>query len=123
MDLGNGHSITLWFNNWIDHDLIAPGYLDFQFSIRDLVEDIIHNYCWLTPNHLLLELIAFFHQSSSHILIGGSEVSYTLSWQGDSFGSLSLKYAWNLLRSAAVEVPWAGLIWNKFFCPRLAYFS
>ena len=44
---------------------------------------------------------------------------YTLSWF-DSFScNLSLKAAWNLLRSRAAELPWTSLIWE----PRLACFS
>lgn len=51
--------------------------------------DIIQNNSWQIPKHLPVELKAFLHQSSSPILIRGSDVQDTLSWQGDSSGSLS----------------------------------
>lgn len=53
---------------------IGPRFLGFQFSIKDLVADIIQNNCWLIPNHIPVELKAFLYQSTSQILIGGNEV-------------------------------------------------
>lgn len=46
----------------------------------------------------------------------------TLSWQGNSSGTFSLKVGWNLLRTIAAKVIWARLIQNKFVFPHLACF-
>ena len=36
--LGNGHSIPLWLDNWIDHDPTAQRFPHFHFSASDRVE-------------------------------------------------------------------------------------
>lgn len=108
--LGNGHSISLWYDKWIDHDPIASRFPNFQFSIKDSVAAIIKDYSWHIPNHPLADLQAFLQFSIANFALGELSILDTLSWQGNSSGLFSLKVAWNLLRSSASEVNWGRLI-------------
>lgn len=89
----------------------------------DSVADIVYEIFWRIPFHLPLELKGFLYQATRHISVGDILAPETLSWQGNSTGILSLKEAWNLLRSHAIEIPWSGLIWSKFVSPYLASMS
>ena len=106
--LGNGISIKVWFDNWIDHDPIASRFSHLEFSEWDLVANIIQNNSACIPTHLPVELQAFLLQSSSHIPIGGILVPDTLSWQGNHSGKLSLKEAWHTLRTSQAVVNWSA---------------
>lgn len=54
--LVNGKSINLWYDNWIDLQPIAPKFPRFQFSVDDLVANIIVENAWHIPNQLLAQL-------------------------------------------------------------------
>lgn len=47
--VGNGHSISLWFDNWIDQDPIASWFPYIQFSDMELVAEIIMDNAWQIP--------------------------------------------------------------------------
>lgn len=112
--VGNGSFISLWFDNWLDNGPIASRFPLLQFSQSDLVKDIIQGNSWLIPSHLPDGLRAFLLQAANQFLLGGPSVKDTLSWQGHPTSSLSLKAAWNILRTSADKVVRVGLILAKF---------
>ena len=57
------------------------------------------------------------------MIIGGSAIRDHPFWQVTPTGNLSIKEAWNSLRTRATITPWSGLIWNKLVNPRLTCFS
>lgn len=106
--IGNGQSILLWFDNWIDHDPIATRFPNLQFSKSDLVADILVESSWHIPNQLPSQLKDFLTVSTNSMIIGDSSSRDLLHWQGS--GSLSIKPAWNMLRTRATETPSFRLI-------------
>lgn len=121
--VGNGRSISLWFDKWIDHDPITPRFPSIQFSELDLVADIIVDNAWYIPIQLPIQLQEFLALSTNPIPIGDSTAPDSLSWDGSTTCNFSLREAWNLLRTKAAETTWYGLNWNKFINPRLACLS
>ena len=120
---GNGTSISLWYGNWLDKDPIAHKFPHLHFSVNDLVVDLIQRNSWTIPSHLPTDLKTFLLYWTNLLPLRGHSTIDTLSWQGNSSGILSLKEAWNMMRSTAVKVVWAGLIWTRFVSPCLACFS
>ena len=72
---------------------------------------------------MLVDLMDFLYQASIGVLVADSSNMDTLSWLDTSSGNLPLKVAWSLMRSHGTNLPWTGLIWNKFVNPRMACFS
>ena len=121
--VGNGRSMSLWFDNWIDLQPIAPKFPSIRFYINDLVADIIVGNAWHIPKQLPTVLQEFLLHSTRLIIIGDNTVLHSLFWPGNSTGNLPLTIAWNLLRTKAAETSWSGLNWNKFINPHLACLS
>ena len=121
--IGNGQSISLWFDRWIDQVSIADRFPSLQFSEQDLVADIIEENLWCIPNHPPNHLKNFLDLFTSSISIASNSEDDHLLWQDSSSGDLSIKEAWNLLRTRENETLWSGFIWNKMINPRLACFS
>ena len=119
--VSNGQSVNLWFDNWIDHDPIASWFLDSHFSEKDCIAGIIEENGWLIPGHVPTELQVFLANSIRSISLGDNSVSDHFSWKGNSY--FSIWEAWHLLRSKVGELPWAALVWSKFFSPRLSCLS
>ena len=120
--LGNGHSIQLWLDNWIDHDPIAKRFPLLHFFEMDLVVDITQGLSWSIPDSIPAEVRSFLIQKTELIPLSHS-VPDKLSWIGHASGALSLKSAWNTLRSSREAIVWSGLAWNKIINPRLSCFS
>ena len=121
--VANGLSISLWFDRWINNELILFRFPDIQFSAIDSIADIVCRNSWRIPFHLSLEINDLLYQATRHILVDDILAPETLSWQGNSTGTLFLKEAWNLLRSHATEIPWSDLIWNPFVNSHFASLS
>lgn len=96
---------------------------DIQFSAIDSIADIVCGNSWRIPFHLSSEINDLLYQATRHILVDDISAPETLSWQGNSTGTLFLKEAWNLLRSHAIEIPWSDLIWNTFVNSHFASLS
>ena len=86
--VGNGTSISLWFDNWLDNDPIASKFPHHPFSNKYLVVDLTQENSWLIPTHLPVDLQAFLLQSNNHLFLGGHLAKDTLSWQRNSSGIL-----------------------------------
>lgn len=97
--IGNGHSISLWFDRWIDQVLIAARFPSLQFSDLNLVADIIGENSRHIPNHLPTQLKHFLALSTNSISIGSCSEGDLLQWKDSTSGDLSIKEAWNLLRT------------------------
>ena len=120
--MGNGHSIQLCLDNWIDHDSIAKRFPLLHFSETDRVEDIIQGLSWSIPVTIPARVRSFLLQKTELIPLSTSILD-KLSWIGHASGALSLKSAWNTLRSSREAIVWSGLAWNKIINPRLSCFS
>ncbi|XXG90407.1 hypothetical protein AAC387_Pa12g2181 [Persea americana] len=114
------YSISL--DNWIDHDPIAKRFPLLHFSETNWVVDITQGLSWSIPDSIPAEVRSFLIQKTELIPLSHS-VPDKLSWIGHASGALSLKSAWNTLRSSKEAVVWSGLAWNKIINPRLSYFS
>ena len=121
--IGNGKSILLQYDRWIDQDPIATRFPNFQFSGIDLVSDIIEDNSLHIPPQLSFLIKDFLSFSTNSMIIGGSTIRGHPFWQGTPTGNLSIKEAWNSLRTKGTTTPWSGLIWNKLVNPRMACFS
>ena len=121
--LQNGLSLLLWFDNWIDLDPIVHRFPLFLFSERDWFVDIIQGNSWKIPTNIPAEVLGFLLQQTNLIPTRDTLAPDTLSWKGNSTGVLSLKGAWDTLRSREAVVEWHGLVWNKLTNPRLSCFS
>ena len=75
------------------------------------------------PPLLLAFIKDFLFQATRGILLVDEHSVDTIFWKDSSTGILSLKAAWDLVRSQATPPPWIGLIWNKVVNPRLACFA
>lgn len=102
--------------------LISSRFPTIHFSSMDSVIDIIHENYWTIPPQLPLHLKDYMLQSTRNILIADDSSPDTLSWIDSSFGNLSLKATWHLLRTHATDLPWTGLIWNKYMNPPVSLF-
>eukprot|EP00268_Persea_americana_P069601 TRINITY_DN9918_c0_g1_i6.p1 TRINITY_DN9918_c0_g1~~TRINITY_DN9918_c0_g1_i6.p1 ORF type:complete len:242 (-),score=35.86 TRINITY_DN9918_c0_g1_i6:234-959(-) len=103
--------------------LISSRFPTVQFSSMDRVIGIIRENSWTIPPQLPFHLKDYLLQLTRDIFITDDSSPDTLSWMDDSSGNLSLKAAWHLLQTRAIDLPWTGLIWNKYVNPRLACFS
>lgn len=122
MGFRNGHSIQLWLDNWIDHEPIAQRFPLLLFPESDRVVDIIQGNSWIIPENIPAEVHSFLLQQTLIPPPPGSLGPDKLSWKGNASGILSLKSAWNTLRSREAKVDWHGLVWNNLIHPRLSCF-
>ena len=89
-----------------------------SISQRKTVADIMVDNRSHIPRRLTTERQEFLSNSVSSISIGDDSVLDHLSWEGDSSCKLfSLREAWHLLRSKAIEPPWSALVLSKFSTP------
>lgn len=121
--VGNGLSISLWYDHWLDNHTISSRFPNIQFSPLDRVSEIIHDNSWNIPPNLLAQLQEFLLHSTDDIMVADSPFPDLLSRMDSPSGILTLKSAWHLLRLRANSLPWIILIQNKFVNPRLAVFS
>ncbi|XXG88201.1 hypothetical protein AAC387_Pa12g0445 [Persea americana] len=119
---GNGKSINLWHDNWIDNDPISSKFNQFQFSENDLVSYLISEVEWRIPSQLSGSLQEFLSQATNLIPLGLPPVPDSLFWKNSS-GKFSLQEAWNLLRTPDSIKTWSSLILNNLVNPWLACHS
>lgn len=119
--VGNGLSISLQYNHWIDNQSVSSRFPYIQFSPMDRVNVIIHNNSWSIPQNLPDDLKDFLLHSTNDIMVANSSSPDSLYWMGSSSGILTLKAAWHLLRTRANCLPQTVLIWNKYANPRLFF--
>lgn len=107
--VGNGNSISLWFDRWIDHDPIPHRFPDFSFSPLDTVSTIISvDGSWSIPNYIPNALQNFLQRAfSTHLPSAAESVPDKLIWtaKNGSVSKFSLSAAWNLVCSQAPTVP------------------
>ncbi|RWR86590.1 pentatricopeptide repeat-containing protein isoform X1 [Cinnamomum micranthum f. kanehirae] len=121
--LGNGNSILLWHDKWIDHDPIAQRFPHLLFSGKDQVADLIQGNSWSIPASIPAEVQGYLLQQTYLFPLFGTSAPDKLSWSGVASRVLTLKLAWDTLRSRQAAVAWDGLVWNKILNPRLSCFS
>lgn len=104
----NEASISLWFDNWCDKDSISSRLPSIQFSPRDRVSDIIHDYSWSFTSLLPPNIRDFLLQSTRDILLMEDHRVDSISWKDSTIEILSIKASWDLLRNRATSPPWIG---------------
>jgi len=116
-EVGNGHSISLWFDNWL-----PSGPLHLQ-----------------VPEHFVSDsdvptkaTVAFLYShtggSCKRCLedLGFSFPSLSASndrfvWHQHASGSFSVASAWNFIRISKARVPWTSFVWDKDLAPRFQF--
>lgn len=122
-ELGNGKFILLWHDNWIDKVPIAQRFPLLQFSGNNRVVNLIQGNSWSIPATIPAEVWSYLLQQTNLLPLSGTSATDNLSWIGSASGVLTLRIAWDTLRSRKAAVEWDGLVWNNILNPRLSCFS
>ncbi|XXG56478.1 hypothetical protein AAC387_Pa03g3873 [Persea americana] len=118
--VGNGSSVSLWFDRWLDDDPIALKFPHFQFSQFEIVATIFNGNSWTIPNYFPQEIRSYLQQQVQGIQLQPVSTSDSLLWTGNNLSLFSLSRAWKLIRSRMQYVPWVALVWTPFVYLRVS---
>ncbi|XXG61034.1 hypothetical protein AAC387_Pa04g2792 [Persea americana] len=109
--MGNGQEINLWHDNWRVDNPFSVNFPDLNFPDDHRLSSLYQADSWHIPSNLPPDISS---QLSSAISLLSSTLSDKdiPSWKESPDGQLSLKIAWNLIRSRAPKLHWPSLIWN-----------
>ncbi|XXG48919.1 hypothetical protein AAC387_Pa02g3239 [Persea americana] len=111
--VGNGQEINLLHDNWSAKTPFSVNFPHLNFPDDQRLGSLHQVDSWQIPSNLPPDI-------SSQLSSAISLLSPTLSdkdipsWKESPDGQLSLKAAWNLIRSRAPKLHWPSLIWNGF---------
>lgn len=115
--VGNGSHTSLWFDPWINGNLINPSQTllaNSGLSSKAKVVDIIFDSSWSLPpsfHHEMIELRSLIEAQSIHSLSNDRS-----EWNGLSLSNLKARHVWDCIRTKK-SIP----IWHKLHVPRFSF--
>lgn len=120
--IGNGHSISLWHDNW--HPL---GPLALKFGPRashdsglphdSLVSSILQGNQWVFPTTQTIELNEI-RNSLPPLTVSGSASIDNIVWTLSSNGKFTISSLWDHMRSHYPTVSWSHVVWFPAHIPK-----
>lgn len=120
--IGNGHSISLWHDNW--HPL---GPLALKFGPRashnsgfphdSLVSSILQGNQWVFPTTETIELNEI-RNSLPPLTVSGSASIDNIVWTLSSNGKFTISSLWDHMRSHYPTVSWSHVVWFPAHIPK-----
>ncbi|XXG54349.1 hypothetical protein AAC387_Pa03g2255 [Persea americana] len=95
---GNGKDINVWHDTWCGDRAISAEFHHPQFPPNQCLSSLFHSGSWHIPHHLPSEVQHHLASATSNLLPCLASKD-SLSWKGAPAGQLSLKLAWNSIRS------------------------
>ena len=81
--VGDGNSIRIWYDRWLDLSPNAPRLLEFVFSHSDKISAIIRDRNWFFPDYLPQAILHILSQAEP-IDLGIASSNDALRWEGNS---------------------------------------
>nr|GEW87228.1 hypothetical protein [Tanacetum cinerariifolium] len=122
--IGDGSSISIWFDNWCDHSPLAAvitsrdvfrAGLDLSSKLRDVVQ----NNVWNWPPYLVSKFPFITSINQPNL----QDIPDRLEWQNrqGNVSTFSVNSVWLAIRPRDVKFDWFDVVWFSYRIPRHAF--